>query len=264
MEFGNLHHYINPVVLSNTDDALSITSGASTFSYGSWASGIAAPYDIHAVAIAVTYAVTTDGYNFEFGVGPVGSPRTLITNIDHYGGMTITDHCGGMVLLPIEIPAGERFQARAYTDTNGSRVSRLGVVGFQRTMHTAHDAIQKFVSPVNLTVTQAAIGSFTAWQQLTAATSGPYRRAWLKLSRDLDQFFGATTFLIEVGIGAAGQEQVIHRFFAGHNYQSNVGIVAPTWVDLPPIPSGVRVALRMKSLSGATSNRLRFGLIGGY
>ena len=244
-------------------DGATVTAGALN-TKGSWAELAAA------TALAGDLLIVQPGacsaaadYLVDIGIGAAGSEQTIVSNLLICAGKGPGAWFGCPIVLPISIPAGTRLAARAQATTasatltliahalargwlDGAPLSRVATYGA-----ATADSGGTSIDPGGSANTKGA------WTQLASATSADHRALLLALGNQANTVRTAGSWLVDIGIGAAGSEQTIvsNLFIRGDS--SNDCVSTAMTLPLPiAIPAGTRLAVRAQSDITNATDRL--------
>lgn len=194
----------------------------------------------------------------DLAIGASGSQQVVVSNLLNYGqvaGDTYDYTCS--YFFPLALPSGTHLWARSQTtQTSGDPVG-VSLIGFDSSFHDAPGAscscydTYGFVSGSTMGTTLTASG--------TANLKGAYSTIVSSVAHAIQGFFLAfdsqgsgsnTLALIDLAIGAAGQEVVIMPNILV--FSNSAGVVMPQTTPFIPIAIklGTRIAARCQSSSG--------------
>jgi hypothetical protein len=236
-----------------------ITSGASNNTKGSWYEYIAStPFSASGIILFPNYA---SDYSFlvDIGIGAAGSEIPLISNLLRNSVGVNTRFFGTPIFVPLGIPQGSRIVGRAQSSL-GNQGVRFGIT-LLRGDHIGQP-LQRIdtygantATTYGTTVDPGGVAHTKgAWVELSSGLLAPTKGFSLGFSDRGNAAKASSDWLFDVGIGAAGSEQVI---------LGNVPLLCLTGASplayiytpfLPfAIPSGTRVAARSQcSVTDAT------------
>jgi hypothetical protein len=253
INFGFSHRCTGyPVASGAGTVGITVTAHASANTKGSWIELIASTAFAGCVNVIVhTYDGTACDYLIDIGIGDAGSEITLMNNI--LFSASNTPWAYSYPVFPVNIPAGTRVSARVQCDAGGKYIYASGML----------IANGGFTFPGNLSVsdtygaTVADSGGISvdpggsantkgAWSEITSGISRSAKGIMLGVGDNSDPVrAGYPWWNIDVGIGAAGSEQVIVSDFM-INAHSTQGCFRPKCSPFLPImlPAGTRIAVR--------------------
>ena len=247
------------VNLAGSDGVL-VNAHASAHTKGSWTEIIASTTYATSWLMVTAGALRTTLQNhlFDIGIGASTAEVVLIPNLFHSLEASSNPQ-PRQYLLPLGVPAGSRLSARTQGSVGGgglnlalhcfaapitgppplSRVEACGVVAGS-TVLTPGDA-------------GATPHTDSAWIELIAATSFPYR--WLLMTLSQDAAAGAEpTYLVDIGVGPAGSEVELIPDISDH--VGNTAEGGGLCVGVPiSVGGGVRVSYRFRCSSGVNNDR---------
>jgi len=204
---------------------------------------------------------------YELGVGAAGSEIVIAGPIlasNYSNGTLNAPSC--VVRFKVKIPAGQRLAWRVQMSNNNGlgnagamlincgsgRADRIGIV-------------DSYGSVLTTSSGTAVVGSSTAnvkgaWTQLVASTTRYYSSIRLQ-TQVCPNTSAETSFLFDVGVGAAGSEQIV----VPDLWNTTSGAGSFDYWNVSPefpvnIPAGSRIAVRLQSTLQSASTRL--GLLG--
>lgn len=240
-----------------------VTANAAANTEGSYAQLIASTaFDARWVLVYLDDQSAQADYLVDLAVGAAASEQIVAADLLASAGQT-NAAMPHPYLLPLWIPAGSRLAARCQSSTGGADIkvsAHLFTTGFMPS------------SPLSILDTYGAaaadsggvsvdpggtINTKGAWSELTASTTRSARFLWLALGNQINTVRSEGFFLIDVGVGAGGSEQVIlpNLRAAGLAGPDGMGpfVIGPLPVM---IPSGVRVAARAQCSINDATDRL--------
>lgn len=240
---------------SASSTGVAVTASGSTNTKGSWAELIASTAR-DAVGLIVNIGrghTATADFLVDIGIGAASSETVLVPNLKGDNGSNTLGP--GQIFLPIGIPAGTRISARCQS-TSASAVSRIQVVTMYGSWLTAPplgrvtdygtatgDSGGVSIDPGGSANTKGS------WAQITASTTNPIRSMLVAVGNQNNSSRGAATdWLLDVGIGGSGSEQVIvadwHVEVATSDDNLEPHYLGPIPVN---IPAGTRLAARSQA-----------------
>lgn len=238
-------------VASGSSTGATVTAAASANTKGAWTELTAATArDVTALLTNTRKAAATIDLLVDIGIGAAGSEQVLIPNLKADGGGGSL-HRDGPTLWPVSIPRGTRIAARCQATTASSTVrvqcllfasSWLGAPGLSRVTDYGTNTADSGGVSIDPGGTAHTKG---AWAQLTAATTNPVRAIVVGIGNQANASRTAADWLLDIGIGSAGSEQVIvadmHAEASTVDDQMIPAIFGPIPVNLP---AGTRLAAR--------------------
>ena len=238
------------------------TSSASANTKGSWAQLIAStdmPADGFLLHVENPSAVTKD-YLVDIAVGGAGSEQVILSNLL----VTVRNTNGyahtGIPFFGPHIPAGSRISARVQSNNAGAVTVQVSMTllsanfittGLGGQLISTLGASTADSGGVNVDPGTAA-NTKGAWSELSSSTPARFNQILLVIGNQSQSARAIANFLLDVGVGAAGSEQVIVPNLAF--LQSSSTVPFPLWFFVPVgVPSGSRLAVRAQcSITGAT------------
>jgi hypothetical protein len=239
-----------------------ITAGNSNVK-GSWVELTAATTsEISWIEVTLSDNSAGGRWLVDIGVGAASSEQVLIPNL-HY------DHGGGSqgyvtYSFPIAIPRGTRVAARAQTSiTSATNSIKINIIGVSSSF--------LFSSPLGLvqdmgTVTATSGATSVdpggtadtkgAWVELISATTRGMSWLSVSLGHDLVLITASLRWLVDIGVGSAGNEYVVMpNMFC--NMNSGNDVFMGRGHSLPiHIPAGSRISARAQCSANTATSRL--------
>lgn len=239
-----------------------ITPG--TGSKGSWTSLPSTPaFDWHHLSFVVNWDWAQGDVLVDLGIDD-GAGNTFILAPDLRNSAIVTTICGCHHSLPLYVPAGATLKVRAqaadvwgvFVTLHGFSRGLGGAAGFPRCYALTTPSSRRGV----VIDAGGSANTKSSWTQLTASTAGPIQAISLSIDQAGDTARSLCGWLVDIGIGGAGSEQVVvpNLFLSA---EATLDLVTPTAFGPLPvdIPSGTRVAARAQC-SITTSGDRTFGL----
>ena len=210
----------------------------------------------------------------DVAVGAGGSEEVIVPNL-YYSQIQSANHQASFD-LPVSLAEGERVAFRAQTSsTNVSdNTCRTDIYAIRRGAWAISPGCSRVVDMgLNLSTTKgvsvdpgATVNTKGAWAEITASTPNDFSALAVSISNNnvasgqTPQVMG---HLVDVGIGAAGSEEVIAKNMPLHTNTSNSPglskfgrqFVINTRI---PIPSGTRIAVRAQCNENQATGRILF------
>lgn len=237
-----------------------ISTPGSTHTKGSWTQLIASTA-IDAVGLVVSGNCSSSGevnVLIDIGVGASGSEQVVVANLQAKR-MPSADGPIGPYFLAVRIPAGSRVSARLQHDSTITVYLCAVTVaeplaGIVRGEEVAEYGAVTATSKGTLVDPGATANTKGAWAQMTASASIESHALMLTAMPNSSAGGGGTHWLVDIGIGASGSEQVI----VANLHLSGMNNYGPSraGVNLPMhIPAGARVSMRCQSSTNAAGTR---------
>jgi hypothetical protein len=264
--FRNVDWFEAAYTLVNSSAEVSLTANTSAHTKGSYSELIASTSANAGLLVLMVQDVSAVSTNtatlIDVATGASGSETVIISNLAVGGALTTTSPVGVAVSIPFQIPSGTRLSARIQSVVTGGKTATAQVFLFDvggdyATAPTSVDVI------TGDTATSQGIsfsGSSGTWVQAVASTSRAYRAVAIVPSAHNSSIITIGPQL-ELGVGAAGSEQVFGLTVASYSNSENLQ-PAPPYLSLfgRNIPAGSRLAV--KHNIAATPDRYGFCLIG--
>ena len=201
--------------------------------------------------------VAVDGANtsmlLDIGFGAAASEVVVIPDIE-VGAVTTAG--GTSLIFPIRVPKGTRIAARTQAAITSDGIGLSIAVG-RLTNFTAPARVLTFgTNAANSKGTSlTAPGSLNtkgAWTEITAAVSEPLHAIVYSASLDGQSTTGTCVYAIDIGVGSAGNEQVVASGLPGRTggteafslFYNNSGFGLPSMPVACDIPKGARLVAR--------------------
>lgn len=222
------------------------------------------PYDCNGLTFEAGF-FDVYGWLFDVAVGAAGVEQIIASNL--MLGTAVMQR----YYLPAQIPAGSRIAVRGQCDFNGSKTSYAKAYLLARTAglrgRSIIDLGANLTSSKGTTLNPGAtINTKGAWAELSASAPNDLRELLVALRRDNDNP-GAVeaSWLVDIGIGAAGAEQVVIPdvwcYATGYNDFKGASTL---WMPAQ-IPTGSRVAARCACNTASSADTLISCIVyGGY
>lgn len=244
---------------SGSSGGIDVTSGAIAHNKGATYTTLIAStaFDAEAVRLVVMIGTGTADALVDLAVGAALSEQIIVNNAlcsrGTQGPVMAT------LLFPVRIPAGSRLSARSQC-TTGARVTSIwaqlisaGSLGPHATERietlgaATADSGGTSIDPGGTANTKGA------WVELSASTSFDYQGFALGIGSQNNGAPGTFAWLVDVGIGGAGSEQVVIPNLILRDRGGISG--SHEWFDCP-IPGGSRVAGRAQCNGTDATDRL--------
>lgn len=233
------------------------TASATPHTKGSWTQIIAATTtDASMLIVRLTAGTSAAGADtstlLDIGIGAAASEVVIVPNL------AVGFAANGLMYhIPVSVPVGSRIAIRCQgavvsqavavqvmlATLPNSRRAPAAVVAMGDDTATSHGVI---------IATPASNNTKGAWTQIIAATAQPFSALVIGAQGGADSVQGSDSFLLDIGIGSAGNEVVI-----GPDLPLSVStteILTPMFNQIIPwiIPAGTRLAARV-AITGLTS-----------
>jgi hypothetical protein len=243
----------------DTYGAATASSSGTSVANGSYAQITASTTkDYDGVVFMGTQTGTSAEGTCDLAVGGAGSEQNIIDNIRFQKTGTTGNGFGLMAYLPLFIPRGSRIACQGHGIT--PKVIIAGVTGMplnQRGFSRAESI--GIASNQGVAIDPGATANtLSAWVQLTASSAHNYAALMIAVGPDArSSNAAAATWLIDIGIGASGSEQVLlQQLSCIGNSTANYGPYPALFGPFPcNIPAGTRIAVRAQSSSTNVSQR---------
>jgi hypothetical protein len=189
----------------------------------------------------------------DIGLGPAGSERVAIADLD------MGNVASKVMRIPLDVPKGERISVRGQTGYTSAANFSFAV--FWLIPWFLYDEVGCQVWDTfgaNLATSEGlnllgAGGTYAygPWTEVTPASPRNYRLAFMSLGAPPDSTMPASSFQVQLGVGSAGQEQIIAESPRARTNGSEQLFTAPHYPFHVRIKAGER--LSMRSFHVATS-----------
>lgn len=244
-----------------------ITCGASNVK-GAWAQLAAAtPFAGRIIDVHLLGAETGVWYYLDVGIGAAGLEQVAIRDLQMQSFSDFASE-GRYFRVPYSFPAGVRLAMRGQCGFAGTKVVRAALMLHAGTPRDGHAGMQRtlmYGASAGTQGTQYDPGGVAntkgAWVQIAAATTYPIRKLSLSIVPPSAVVF--CTWLVDLGIGAAGAEQVLVGDIPFHAADLGKAIVANPGDFAVNIPAGARLSIRGACDSTSSPGRLFHALLNG-
>ncbi len=246
---------------------ITITAAATANVKGAWTELISAvnnTVDAQTIYINIrSSSVANVDYLVDIGVGEAGAEQVVVANVQASASVGGTIFFGGGVWIPLVIPRGVRVAARCQCTTL-SATCRVQV-GLQAggwllspgpgrvSTYGANTADSGGVS----VDPGATINTKGAWSQIVASATNPLRALVACIGNQLNGVRIAGDYLVDIGVGGAGSEQIIipdlHVEDSSNSDTIVPSVLGPFAVD---IPATTRLAARAQCSHADATDRL--------
>lgn len=240
----------------------SVVSGGSANAKGSWTELIAAT-GFAACELMLSLACDIDNrlWLTDIGIGASGSERVIVPDIHTGGGAASVCH---HVVFPVCIPAGSRISARAAcTSAINSLIVSGRIVGQRfdgspgRSRVSAYGVVSASTRGTSVDP-GASSNTKGGWVEITPATSAVHKALVFAVGNQNNSApaVGLSKWLFDIGVGAAGAEQVMIPDYALTSTPSGPAAPALSPVFPVDIPEGSRLSARSQCATTDATDRL--------
>lgn len=205
----------------------------------------------------------------DIAIGGAGSEKIIVPDL--IIPRNTTRSRASHVILPLTIPAGVRMAMRGQENSSARRVE-MKMLGFGQGFMPSQTFQRMTAYGVDLTASRgqlvdagATFDTKGAYTQIVASTTRPMRAFMLGIGGQTAVRTAVADFLVDVAVGAAGQEKIIAPdLIAQHdfNYPHWSGAwQGPYYCD---VPSGSRLAVRAACNTATAVERTLYALIYGF
>lgn len=240
-----------------------VTASASGDTKGSWTQ-LTASTDFDANWIIVQFPYNEwggDPFLVDIGIGGSGSEQVIIPDLQVYAA-TPSPYVNDRYMFPVFIPRGSRLSARCQENFASSAYLDVAVqlIAGNATAAGVASLVSAYGSTTNSQGTTVDPGGSAntkgSWVQITAATTRSHN--WLTFAAmNYDGFFSASLrWLVDIGIGGSGSEQVLIP---------NLALCGTALNDMPErqvqgfpvsVPAGERLAVRAQCSATTAGDRV--------
>lgn len=214
------------------------------------------PYNAIQVSIMVAPTGTATDSSLDILIGSSGNEYTLIDKLRNIRDNTGDNDVENRWILPLYVPQGVRLAARnngvAATSiiVHGMNGGVLGNAGFNRAESMGLTGnLGTIIDP------GAAANTLGAWTEITPSTAHAYGALMMVFGGDAATS-GANSWLIDIGVGTAGNEYALVKQCYGRGAASASAPMPNTYGPFPcNIPAGTRLAVRCQSSSATSASR---------
>jgi hypothetical protein len=245
------------IVTATTDLTTATTGGIDT--YGAWVELIASTTRRTSAAIVRTIVASTGTYESQIGIGSAGNEVVLMDGFiqeSRYNASNVAQ--GAYYLHFVNIPSGRRvsFRARSHLST---RSLKCAIYLFPYSFIPEFSAcrVEAAGGIIGSTIDPGAtINTKGAWTEMTASTTAAWNYVSYSQQFEFDSLVPDGTFLVDVAVGSAGNEQVV---VSNSHFKTDSGFdsCSPTCsgVLFCHIPRNSRVAVRAQSSYNTAGTR---------
>jgi hypothetical protein len=249
----------------------SCTASATPHTKGAWTQAEAAIPDgvkgLHCVFYATAVAAQNSATLLDIGIGGAGSEVVVCPDLN-IGFKKAPGEASWYQYIPIRLPNGVRLATRCQSAT-ASKVPSIhfgweldeGLLPFRS--FAAMDALgaDSATSRGVVLTPNATINTPGAWTEVIASTARAYHALGAMVGGGSETVLVAQTWMMDIGIGGAGAEQVLIPNIPLRNLGTSEEMAqykktASEWMVDLHIPSGSRLSARVNSgVTGAANTR---------
>lgn len=240
-----------------------VASSATPDTKGAWVElESSLPEDVNSITVSIPSLVTATSGNdiiIDVGIGGIGSEEVIAENINVTYGVS-SSYRGTFLCLPIGIPKGVRVSVRSQSSA-ASQSCTVAING----------AVGSFTSPtqfsyseslgVDLANTQAheydpgaVANTKGAWSEVVSSLTDTYAGFAILISGNQNSSATDQTALIDIGIGAVGNEEVLLSNLPVKVSSSELLGVAPCFYNIT-LNKGQRLVVRAQSTNTNAADR---------
>lgn len=236
-----------------------VTASGTANVKGSWTQLVASTEFTSSRLMVMIVSNNLTTYLLDIGVGGAGSETILIPDI-HYSGSNLFPF---IVDVPVGVPAGSRLAARVASATASAAmsVSACAIAGGS----SDPSALSRVVTYGALSASSkgtavdpgGTVNTKGSWVEFSSSTAVAHKGLLIGVGNNNNTAASSGSWLVDVGIGAAGSELVAVPDF--RVAATTVESVTPSASPFVPvsIPAGSRLAMRAQSnLSVDTTDRV--------
>lgn len=242
-----------------------VTASASANTKGSWAE-LDASTETGVSSLRFTFSPTTITANtqglIDIGIGGAGSEVVVVENIEVVTDSAIDRQAIYAFNVPLSVGDGVRVAARWQTSsTNADTISCM--MAFDSPNFKTHPGYGAVVTYGATTATSkgttvdpgATANTLGAWTEFADPTDG-FSGFFLSMGGDSSTTQQDSNFLLQVGIGGSGSEEVIVPAISYRTSGGETNFAYTAYID-HAIPEGERLAIRAQSSgTGATARAI--------
>ncbi len=240
-----------------------VTSSATADAKGSWIElDSGTTQEINSITVSIPSLVTVTTGNdiiIDIALGGAGSEEVIAQNINVTYGSS-SSFAGRFLCLPIGIPLGSRVSVRSQSSiaSQSCTVAISGTVGSFTSSSPFSFSESLGMDLANTRAHEYDPGAVAntkgAWSEIEASLADTYAGFSLLLSGNQNGSATDQTGLIDIGIGSAGNEEVIAANIPFKVGSSELLGIAPCFYRVV-LPKGQRLAVRAQSTNTNSSDR---------
>lgn len=250
----------NETEATGTSTVATVTAAGSTNTKGTPAQLIAStPFDAHGLIVTIRQITGTSRYLLDIMTGANTAELVLVGDIHTSNAVSVCSN----FYIPIAVAAGTRISARSQADTASltmrlgislMQYSLLGPVSFSRSTTYGSNTATSGGTSVDPGGTAHTKG---AWAPLSTSTTNDIKSLMLMIGSGNNAAMTSAEVLLDVGIGASGQEKVIidDLYIRLQGTATNItpAVLGPFLCN---IPAGTRLSVRTQCGITDTTDRL--------
>ncbi|MDO8706432.1 MAG: hypothetical protein Q7J84_15945 [Sulfuricaulis sp.] len=247
-----------------------VISNATANTKGSWTQLIASTaFDAQGFILQLNSETSTGNKAFliDIGIGAAASEQVILANFHEWQYSAFGEHVSLQAYVPLAIPAGSRIAVRQQ-DSSGSSARNISV-------QLLAGRLQNYGRAYTYGATTASSNGTAVDPGATANTDG----AWAQMTASCDELRGfficfgvgvSTTkadsrYLVNVGVGGAGSEQVIVPDIALTGIADGTLLLPAVTLFYPMVvTAGSRIALQAQSTDNAAGTRIIHAVLYGF
>lgn len=238
-----------------------VNAGTPANTKGSYVQLVAATTrDTHWIQLNLKGNSLSKDYLCDIAIGAAGSEQVILPNLLYSIGSIF--FFATIFWIPVFIPGGSRVAVRTQSTAavaNSQITCLLGASPFtvQAGLSSWVDYGTATADSGGTSVDPGAVANTKgSWTEITAATTRQHRGLLIIIGNQANTARDTNQWLLDIGVGAAGSEQVIIPDYYCYSHTSG-DCVAPSAVYCPiTIPSGTRIAARAQCDSTISPGRL--------
>lgn len=261
---GNRYGAVGVVTSGNSSGTIvTAATTANTKVGAAWAALLPNPTDTPGDGIALTMFATSATVItrlVDIGIGASGSEKIIIPDLLYSNGIADTP---SIVYFPIRIPLGVRLAARMQASSGASAIIISAIVHsgvwsgpVPRSYAVGYGATPASSRGISVDPGATLNTKPATWTTIAAATTEAARGLVIGIGNQINLTRSATTWLLDIGIGAAGSERAL---IPNYMIRSNLSeMVEPNFSPFFPvnIPAGSRISARCQCTSTTSPARL--------
>ena len=195
-------------------------------------------------------------------IGGSGSEELLIEGVHFYSDNATANYSLISMDFPVKVPKGSRISADLQTNTAAADavllIAQLRSGGFRS--HVGHGEIVSIGMNTSTTNGQsvdsgATINTKGAWSQVVASSTKAFAGFNLSVGSNLNSAQDNANFLIDIGVGGSGSEEVIAENIYANTTSSERVLFDGSFFPVD-IPEGSRIAIRSQSEESNATDRV--------
>lgn len=245
-----------PVPVDHMSASVTVTGGGTVHTKGAWTQLLAATTgDAHWVIVQLSQTTSATGADssalMDLGTGGAGAEVPLVANFPV--GFTVVSNPHLPWCFPIFVPSGARLSARLQAITaNKTAVTTVRTLRLPRP--TPGIPRRLVTMGANLATSSGVASSANnTWVEVIAATTEPFQALIALPTGSTATMTAATALAMDVGVGAAGVEQVFGSRRVSSTASEVMQALLPSYqadgIHVGHVPAGSRLSYRWATAS---------------